>query len=244
MLEEARGTPGGRPMAYEILKPASVRPIRGVLFDMDGVVLDSERLYNRFWREAALELGHPMTWEQALGMRSLNRIHGQKYLDSCFGPGVDYEKMRSIRIRRMDAWVEEHGVAPKPGICELLDYLQSRWLPCAITTSSPPDRVKAHLTPLGLYDRFQAICSGYELEHGKPEPDIYLYGASCIHLDPRDCLAVEDSAAGIESAFRAGCLPVIVPDQDQPSEETLSRSFAKADSLSDLCALLDQLNQN
>ena len=229
-------------MAYDILKPDQLRPIKGVLFDMDGLVLDTEKLYTRFWMEAANELGWPMTWEQSLGMRSLNSRLGQAYLESCFGPGIDYETVRAVRIRRMDAWIAAHGVEAKPGIRELLDYLHARRIPCAITTSSPLDRVKAHLTPLGLYDRFDRLCSGYEVAHGKPEPDIYLYGASCIGVDPGACLALEDSPAGIESAFRAGCLPVIIPDQDQPSAETLARSFAKADSLADLCGLLDRMN--
>lgn len=230
-------------MAYQILKPASSRPIRGVLFDMDGVVLDSEQLYTRFWREAAQELGYPMTWEQALGMRSLNKSRGQAYLETCFGPGIDYESVRAVRIRRMDAWVGRHGVAAKPGIRELLAYLHAHQIPCAITTSSPLERVREHLTPLGLCHQFDQLCSGYEVAHGKPEPDIYLYGAARIHREPAECLALEDSPAGIESAFRAGCLPVIIPDQDEPTELTLGRSFARADALGDICALLEQLNR-
>ena len=229
-------------MAYTILKPQLSRPVRGVLFDMDGLVLDSEKLYTRFWREAMQELGYPMTQAQSLGMRSLNRERGQQYLEACFGPGVDYAEARDIRIRRMDAWIAEHGVEPKPGIQELLTWLHTHRLPCAITTSSPPDRIREHLTPLGLYEQFNEICSGYEVAHGKPDPDIYLYGAARLRLDPKDCLALEDSPAGIESAFRAGCLPVVIPDRDQPSEATLARSFARADSLADICALLEQLN--
>ena len=229
-------------MAYEILKPERSRPVRGVLFDMDGLVLDSEKLYTRFWMEAAQELGWPMTWEQSLGMRSLNKIWGQKYLEQCFGPGIDYETVRAVRIRRMDAWIAEHGVDAKPGVRELLRFLHEWKIPCAITTSSPPDRVKAHLEPLGLYDQFDEICSGYEVEHGKPAPDIYLYGAKRIGIAPCNCLALEDSPAGIESAFRAGCMPVIVPDQDQPGAGVLEQSFAKAGVLSDLVDLIEAVN--
>lgn len=229
-------------MAYKILKPERSHPIRGVLFDMDGLVLDSESLYTRFWMEAAQELGYPMTWEQSLGMRSLNSNLGQAYLEQCFGPGIDYETVRAVRVRRMDAWISEHSVPPKPGVYKLLEYLHAHNIPCAITTSSPLDRVRDHLTPLGLYDQFDRLCSGYEVAHGKPEPDIYLYGASRIQVEPGDCLALEDSPAGIESAFRAGCLPIIIPDQDQPSELTLERSYARADSLDDLCELIEQLN--
>lgn len=229
-------------MAYEILKLACIRPVCGVLFDMDGLVLDTERLYTRFWMEAAQAAGYPMTRQQALGMRSRNRSHGQQYLETCFGPGISYQALRTDRIRRMDAWIQEHGVSLKPGIRQILAWLHEHHIPCAITSSSPLDRVEAYLTPLGLYDQFDQLCSGYEVPHGKPDPDIYLYGASRIHVAPENCLALEDSPAGIESAFRAGCLPVVIPDQDEPSAETLSRCFARADSLADICTLLEQLN--
>ena len=229
-------------MAYEILKPQLCRPVQGVLFDMDGVVLDSETLYNRFWMEAVQELGYPMTWEQTLGLRSLDHVRGQAYLTDCFGPGIDYNAAREIRIRRMDAWISARGVEPKTGIYALLDWLDCRKIPRAITTSSPPERVKSHLTPLGLYGRFDRICSGYEVAHGKPEPDLYFFGAARLGLEPACCLALEDSPAGIESAHRAGCLAVVIPDQDEPDRATLSRSFARADSLVDIMDLLMELN--
>lgn len=230
-------------MAYRILKSASARPVKGVLFDMDGVVLDTETLYTRFWMEAANAYGYPMTFEQSLGLRSLNRDRGEKYLEKCFGEKVDYPKLRLERIKRMNAWIDEHGVDPKPGINELLSFLHKNNIPCAITTSSPQERIKNHLTPLGLYDKFDAVCSGYEVKHGKPEPDIYLYGAKTLGLPPADCLALEDSPAGIESAFRAGTMAVVIPDKDQPSEKTLSESFAKADCLTDICELIEELNR-
>lgn len=227
-------------MAYEMFQEG--RPVQGVLFDMDGLVLDSEILYTRFWREAVEELGYPMTWQQALGMRSLNHARGQAYLTSLFGPGIDYEKARAIRIRRMDAWIDVHGVDPKPGVRELLAEIHRRGLPCAITTSSPPERVKDHLSPLGLYDQFDAICTVHQVQHGKPEPDIYLFGAETLGLRAEDCLALEDSPAGIESAFRAGCMTVVVPDQDQPGAEVLAKCFGRADSLADVCDILKVLN--
>ena len=142
----------------------------------------------------------------------------------------------------MEAWIEEHGIDVKPGIYELLEYLHNKNIPCAITSSSPLKRIEKYLSPLNLYDQFDKICSGYEVAHGKPEPDIYLEGASCLHLDPSFCLALEDSSAGIESAFRAGCLPVIIPDLDQPDEKILSQSFARSDSLLDIISLIEYLN--
>ena len=223
-------------MAFEIFSPG--REVRGVLFDMDGVVLDTEKLYARFWREAAEEQGFHMSYEQALGMRSLNNEAGQAQLERYFGAGVSRKRFRQIRIRRMDEYTEQYGVEAKPGIFELLTFLEERGIPKAITTSSPPERVEKYLKPLGLYDRFDRICSGHQVPKGKPEPDIYLYGAQCIGVEPEHCIALEDSYTGILSAFRAGCMPVMVPDLDQPDEKTRALLYGKADSLLDVIGMI------
>ena len=223
-------------MSYTIFN--NMNPVRGVLFDMDGIVLDTEKLYGRFWQEAAIALGYPMTWEQALGMRSLSRSAGQAKLESYFGHGISIEKVRAKRIELMDRYIEENGVEAKPGITELLDFLDEKGIPRAITTSSPRERVERYLEPLGLLKRFDKICTGYDVAKGKPEPDIYLYGAQSIGIEPKHCIALEDSPAGVLSAFRAGCMTVMVPDMDQPDDDTLGRLYAKADSLFDLVMLI------
>ena len=212
--------------------------ISGVLFDMDGVVIDTEKLYTRFWREASRDLGYPMTLEQALQMRSLGRGPSQEKLDSFFGPVLRYEDLRARRVELMDAYIAEHGVEEKTGIRELLALLKEKNIPCAITSSSSLPVIREHLGNLGLLEYFTALCSGKDVPKGKPAPDIYLHGAASIGVAPENCLAVEDSPAGIEAAWRAGCMAVIVPDQDQPGEEVLSRSFARADSLFDVMELI------
>ena len=213
-------------------------PIRGVLFDMDGLVLDTEKLYNRFWMESAHDLGYPMTFEQALGMRSLNRDLGQNKLTEYFGPGVSYQQLRLHRIELMDAYIAEHGIEAKPGIRELLTYLKETGILCAITSSSPMAVIQRHLASHNLLTYFDKLCSGYDVSNGKPAPDIYLLGAATLGLKPEECLALEDSPAGILSAYRAGCLPVMIPDLDQPAEETTAILYAKADSLIDVIDLL------
>lgn len=212
--------------------------IRGVLFDMDGLVLDTEKLYTRFWMESARDLGYPMTLEQALSLRSLNRTAGQDKLTEYFGPGISYSAVRNHRIELMDAHIAKYGIEVKPGIFELMDYLQAQGIASAITSSSPMVNIQRHLSAHNLLHRFNKLCSGYDVPNGKPEPDIYLHGAACLDLHPEECLALEDSPTGILSAYRAGCLPVMVPDQDQPGDETVCLLYAKADSLSDVIHLL------
>ena len=213
-------------------------PVRGVLFDVDGVILDTECLYSRFWMEACHFYGFPMTKAQSLQMRSLNKTAGQEKLHALFGPAADYTTIRQKRIELMDAFVEKEGVSAKPGIYTLLDALDERGIPCAITSSSPQQRLESYLTPLNLYHRFKKVISGYDVPRGKPEPDIYLRGAAELGLPPETCLALEDSPAGILSAYLAGCLPVLIPDQDTPGQDTLSLLYAKADTLTDVISLL------
>ena len=214
--------------------------ITAVLFDMDGLVLDTEKLYTRFWQEAACACGYPMTKEQALGMRSLNRGAGLAKMQSYFGPDVDYDFIRQKRIELMDAFVEKEGVTLKPGIHELLAFLKERGIKTAIATSSPMERTVLYLTSVGLQNSFDELVSGYMVEKGKPEPDIYLYAAKKLGAEPRNCMVLEDSPAGILAAHRAGCVPVLVPDQDEPDEETRKLLHAKAESLTGVIALLEE----
>ena len=231
-------------MAFEILQPRlQTRPVRAVLFDMDGLILDTEKLYCRFWQEAARSLGYPMTRQQALGMRALNRAAGQAKLTEYFGEGVDYGTVRNRRITLMDAFVEKEGVEAFPGIYPLLDYLQEKGIATAVASSSPMDRIEAYLTPLGLFHRFDAVCTGYDVPRGKPKPDIFLHAAARLGKSPSECLVLEDSPAGLLAAHRAGCLPVMIPDQDRPGAETMPLLFALADRLEDIIPLLDKLAQ-
>lgn len=214
--------------------------ITAVLFDMDGLVLDTEKLYTRFWQEAARACGYPMTKEQALGMRSLNRGAGLKKMQSYFGDKADYDVIRQKRIELMDAFVEKEGVTVKPGIWELLAFLKERGMKTAIATSSPLERTVLYLSSVGLQNSFDELVSGYMVEQGKPEPDIYLYAAKKLGTEPCNCMVLEDSPAGILAAHRAGCLPVMIPDQDEPDEETGKLLYAKADSLTGIISLLSE----
>lgn len=212
--------------------------VKAILFDMDGLVLDTEKLYTRFWQEAAQVCGYPMTKEQALGMRSLNRGAGLAKMQSYFGLEVDYDGIRRKRIEMMDAFVEKEGVTVKPGIHELLSYLKEQGIKTSIATSSPIERTILYLTSVGLQNSFDALVSGYMVEKGKPEPDIYLYAARNLGVEPSSCMVLEDSPAGILAAHRAGCIPVMIPDQDEPDEETKQLLYAKVERLDKVIELL------
>ena len=134
-------------MAYTIYKPTTA--VRGVLFDMDGVILDTEKLYTRFWLEGAHALGFPMTREQAIGLRGMNLGEAARMIGTYFGSPDYYQPIKNKRIELMDAYIAQHGVEPKAGIREILEYLKENHIPRAVCTASPIERVKRYLIPWG-----------------------------------------------------------------------------------------------
>lgn len=212
--------------------------LKAVFFDMDGLVLDTEKLYTRFWQEAGQVMGYPMTKEHALGMRSLNREAGLAKMQSYFGESVDYDGTRNKRIELMEAFIQKEGVEVKLGLDVLLSYLKEQGIKTAITTSSPLERTISYLSMVGLENSFDKLITGYMVKKGKPEPDIYLYTSQQFGFEPSECMVLEDSPAGITAAYRAGCMPVMIPDQDEPTKEIEKMLFAKVERLDLVVELL------
>lgn len=212
--------------------------IKAVIFDMDGVILDTEKLYCRFWMEAAREAGYDWQFEHSLMIRSLAGEFSGPLMKGIFGDDFDIEEIRRRRTVRMNAYLEDHPLEKKPGIDALLDYLRSHGYKTAIATASNRTRAMGYLGQVGLQDRFdQFVCTAM-VAHGKPMPDVYLYACQQIGEKPEDCMAVEDSPNGILAASRAGCKAVMVPDLSQPDAELEKLLFAKADGLMDIIHFL------
>ena len=212
--------------------------IRGVISDMDGVILDSEKLYVRFWCEAGNFYGYPMQPEHALGIRSMTRPYAIEKLQGWFGEGFDYDLVRNKRVELMDAYVIEHGIDAKPGARELLSCLKEQGFRVALATATAKDRAEAYLERVNLLKYFDVVASARMVAHGKPEPDISLYAADQLGLSPHECLALEDSPNGVRSAHAAGCKTILVPDLDDPSGQLEGLLDGVADGLSDVIRFL------
>ena len=212
--------------------------IKGVISDMDGVMLDSEKLYVRFWCEAAQSHGYPMKKEHALGIRSMARPFAIQKLQGWFGEDFDYDKVRDTRVKIMDEYISAHGIEAKRGAKTLLQWLKANNIKTALATATAVDRATLYLDKVGLLEYFDVIAGARMVKRGKPEPDIYLYAAGQLGLDPKDCLALEDSQNGVRSAAAAGCKTVLVPDLDNPENELKDLLFATAKNLENVIDII------
>lgn len=213
--------------------------IKGVISDMDGVILDTEKLYVRFWCEAANFYGYPMQRHHALSIRSMARPFAIERLKGYFGEDFDYHAVHDKRIELMDKYIEENGIESKDGAEELLKYLKANGYKIALATATAPDRTKRYLERLGLYGYFDEIVCASMVAKGKPEPDIYLYASERLGLKPEECIALEDSQNGIKSASSAGCKTVMVPDLDGPTEEIKPLLYDISDGLRDVIKIIE-----
>lgn len=215
--------------------------IKGLISDMDGVILDSEKLYVRFWCEAGRFYGFPMEKKHALSIRSMARPLASEKLKGIFGDSFDYDAVRRKRVELMDKYVEQNGIEAKPGAKELLVYLKKNGYKVALATATAPERAEKYLKAHDLYKYFDVTVSASMVNIGKPAPDIYLKAAEMLSLSPQSCVALEDSPNGIKSASSAGCVTVMVPDLDKPSDDILPLLHDVANGLCDVKRILREL---
>lgn len=214
--------------------------IKGVIFDMDGVLVDSEKLYLRFWIEACAEFGFELSTERALSLRSNSPEAAIPKFAAWFGESADYLQIRELRRKLMAQHIDEHGVELKTGAAKLIAYLKQKGIKIALATASPEKRARYYLEPHGIFDKFDAVICGGAVAHGKPAPDIYICAAQALDLPCESCLAVEDSPDGICSAHGAGCVTVMIPDLTEPEEEILPMICHKCNSLDNIRDIIKQ----
>lgn len=191
-----------------------------VVFDMDGLLFDTEALYQKAIVAAATEGGHDLS--AASGLMVGRPIDQSRHLLlELYGQGFPIEEFFGDMFRHFDLLAAKQ-LGLKPGVVELLDTLDELNLPRAIATSSAHHRVQEHLTAHDLGARFQTIVGHGDYSASKPAPDPYLLAAQRLDVEPRLCLALEDSLNGVRSASAAGMMTVMVPDLVEPTDEIRS----------------------
>ena len=209
-------------------------PFAAAVFDMDGLLLDSERPIRDAWLSAAAELGAPLTQADYLGVVGRNERESDALLLDVFGG--DAALLGATR-RRADALIAERfGAAPfdvKPGALRLLRALRVAAIPCAVASSTAHREVERRLERAGLLAFFDAVCGGDEVARGKPEPDLYRLAVERLRVDARGCVAFEDSNYGARAALAAGLAVVVVPDLKPAEPQWQARCLAVLGSLED-----------
>lgn len=213
--------------------------IKAVIFDMDGLMIDTEKLLVKYWLEAAHDYGYDLKREHILGIRSLAAKYAIPKLQAEIGKDFDYYKVRTLRIQLMNQHINTYGLDEKPGLGELLDYLKEHKYLTAVATATDPERTKQYLGSLDRLKYFDQIVCASMVQNGKPAPDIYLEAAARLHVHPSECMALEDSPNGILSAYRAGMYPVMIPDLSEPDEDTKKLLYECTDHLSKVIKLLE-----
>jgi HAD superfamily hydrolase (TIGR01509 family) len=189
-----------------------------VIFDMDGLLFDTETLYQEAIVLAAAEGGHEVPVDVFNRTIGVPWAQSRTLLLSHFGKGFPVDEFQEAWVRHF--WViAETRLALKPGALELLDTLDQFRLPRAIATSSSRLTVERHLTAHNLLGRFDEIVGRGDYERGKPAPDPFLKAAERLGVEPLLCLALEDSHNGVRSASSAGMMTIMVPDLLEPTDE-------------------------
>ncbi len=207
------------------------RRFGAAIFDMDGVLIDSERVIVDAYVAASADCGHPITAADFLPVVGLSGPAARDALVELFG-GAD----RLARVgERAAVLMRGDHPAPvfpaKPGAHDLLAAITARRVPLAVASSTRRREVLRRLSAVGLDGHFAAVAGGDEVTRGKPDPSIYLLAASRLGMDPRQCIAFEDSDHGAAAAHAAGMRVVVVPDLKAPTEAVLAQAFLVMPSL-------------
>lgn len=210
------------------------RPVRAVVFDMDGLLFDTEKLHARAALAAAKEVGCELTMD--VFHRFLGTTEARRILQAHYGDSYPFDELRAAWGRQFKVLAETE-LELKPGALNLLDLLDELGLPRAIATSSSHNTVRHHLAAHDLAQRFHVVVAAGDYTASKPAPDPFLRAAERLAVAPSDCLALEDSHNGIRSASAAGMMAVMVPDLIEPTAE-IERLCCVVPSLHDVRELI------
>ena len=212
--------------------------IRAVIFDMDGVIFDSERGVYECWKELERKYGFGNVDEPYKKSIGVSWAQTKENMLEHYGPDFPYDVYRQEQSRMYHERFDNGRLPMKPGIRELLEFLKEKGLKTAVASSTRQEVVRNQIRDAHLLSFFDELISGDMVTHSKPDPEIFLTAAKAIGVSPENCVVIEDAFSGIRAAFAAGMIPLMVPDLLEPDDEMRDKAEAV---LPDLLAVKDWL---
>jgi len=209
-----------------------------VIFDMDGLMFDTENLTIPLWDVAGKPFGYNITYDIVLRMVGISAEKARLVMYEEFGTDFPYDTIRAEFRKLVQEEVDKNGVPLKPGLMYLLDRLSSAKIPFGVATSSRNATAANMLTKAGIIDRFAALTCGDEVTNGKPAPDIFLLAAQKLGQPPSACVGFEDSPPGLQGLHAAGIRSIFIKDLLEPSKEILATVWHRCKDLKEAAKYL------
>ncbi len=190
-----------------------------VIFDMDGLMFDTERVYYEAWQQAASFYGYEFSWDIYIQLVARNSRTIGIILRKIYGEDFPYEEASQKKRDIADQILKDQGITKKAGLIELLNFLESEGIPKAVATSSTREKALAYLTLGGVKERFDHIVCGSDVVESKPNPEIFQVAAQVLKKAPEKCMVLEDSRMGIKAAKAAGMYSIFIPDLVKADDE-------------------------
>ncbi|MBE6024191.1 MAG: HAD family phosphatase [Cellulosilyticum sp.] len=204
---------------------------KAVVFDMDGILFDTENLYIQCWTQLAEEAQIENIVPVLKECTGTNEKKTHEIIKAHYGEDFDVEYYHRKAKANFIKHIEQYGMPMKPGVHELLSYLKEEGYKIGLASSTKLEMVKAHLKHAGIEHYFQVIVGGDMVKESKPNPEIYLIACQQLGVNPKETIAIEDSLNGIRAAFNAGMKPIMVPDIVAPTKEIEGMLHQKLESL-------------
>lgn len=217
--------------------------VSGIIFDMDGVLIDSERQSNEGWLWAAGQLGVDMPMWLIDSFKGAPAELCCKFFDDYYKGVIDYWEAKELRTQHVYKIRETEGIPVKKGVKDIFEYIRNNGLKCAVATSTRRESAEKTLHEIGVWDYLDAVVYGDEVERGKPEPDIFLRAAKAIGVNPSEAVVVEDSINGIKAGY-AACMRVVhIPDTIAIDDDIRKLTYMVCDDLNGLIDVVESINK-
>ena len=217
--------------------------VSGIIFDMDGILIDSERQSNEGWLWAAGQLGVDMPMWLIDSFKGAPAELCCKFFDDYYKGVIDYWEAKELRTKYVYKIRETEGIPVKKGVKDIFEYIRNNGLKCAVATSTRRESAEKTLHEIGVWDYLDAVVYGDEVERGKPEPDIFLRAAKAIGVNPSEAVVVEDSINGIKAGYAAGMRVVHIPDTIAIDDDIRKLTYMVCDDLNGLIDVVESINK-